>query len=132
MNIEQRQKIERQLIRHLIRVMDLNGWKIDYIDDGGENIKVSTELQALETVFSVDTCHIRFKKENLSHWVFIVLGNDGWDAICDYSYSENDDFKDIIKNVFEYVDYLQEENSDSHAMCGLCGSLVHHTEDCIY
>ena len=108
MNIKKRIAVERRLVRHLIRVMDLAGWKISCIDDGGEFVKINSELEAMETVFSVDESRIYFKKGAQKHIVLIVLGNDGFDAIADYSTSVDDvdGFSAVMNKVSEYSDYL--------------------------
>lgn len=112
MNTPERIKIERRLIRFMIRVLKRNGWEIAFIDDGGENVRVSSVNEALEVVFGVDDCRIFFKKGLSRHWVLIVLGNDGWDAVADYSYSEkvDDGFEGIMVEVSKYSDYLCDEN----------------------
>ena len=109
MKHEEIRKIEKRLVRHLIRVMKLNGWNIKFIYDSEENVKVSTEKEAMDVVFGLDECHIHFTNGKFTHWVYIVLGNDGWDAICDNSYNGvkgADDFEDVMAIVEKYVDVL--------------------------
>lgn len=87
MNIEQRIAIERKVVRHLIRTAKAHGYALVRVWDGEENVRVRTEHEAMETVFSVDECRISFKhpSEEKAHCAVIVLGNDGWDAIADSS-----------------------------------------------
>ena len=111
MNIQKRIKIERQLVRHLIRVMKLAGWNAISVNDGGELVPVFGEADTMEAVFAVDESKIYFERRNVRHWVFIVLGNDGWDAIADYSAPENDkSWNDVMDGVSKYADYLCDEN----------------------
>lgn len=110
MNLQERISLEKRVVRHLIRVMKLAGWAIDFIDDG-EKVYIDSEKEAMDTVFSVDDCKIYFRKGQRNHWVFIVLGNDGWDAIADYSYSSTDDFEKTMEIVNKYADYLCDENT---------------------
>ena len=60
----------------------------------------------MDTVFSVDESYIRFTKGDMTRTVFIVLGNDGWDCICDHATSDPDDsaddFEDVMNKVDEY------------------------------
>ena len=60
----------------------------------------------MDTVFSVDESYIRFTKGDMTRTVFIVLGNDRWDSICDHSTSDPDDsaddFEDVMNKVDEY------------------------------
>ena len=110
MNIEKRMEIERKVVRHLIRTMKKNDWKIVAAHDGGDDFfPITTETEAMDAVFSVDESCLRFRKELKRHTVFIVLGNSGWDCIADYSYSTTDDFKDVMeKYVDPYCEKLEE------------------------
>lgn len=114
MSVEKRQEVERKVVRHLIREMKKAGWEIAHVDDGGDQIKNPNETQAMDAVFSVDESWIRFKCGSMQRTVFIVLGNDGWDCICDYATSDpgnpEDDFEKVMKEqVDPYTDKLSEE-----------------------
>ena len=108
MNIKERIAVEHRLVRHLVRVMKQNGWEAICVDDGGEMVKTVSEMEVMEAVFSVDESRIYFKKGNQKHIVLIVLGNDGYDAIADYTTSlgDKDGFGEVMNNVNEYADYL--------------------------
>ena len=110
MNIEQRQGIERRLVRHLCATMRKHGWIPYKVDDGEEYVKCETDDDVLDVVFSVDESSIRFKRDDgVRHGVLIVLGNDGWDAIADYGYSETDDFRSIMEEeVDPFANELEE------------------------
>jgi hypothetical protein len=47
----------------------------------------------------VDEAQIRFCKGDVRHNVLIVLGNDGWDCIADFSFGVEDDFEEIMDTV---------------------------------
>ena len=68
-------------------------------------------MEILEAIFSVEESKIVFKKGNFWHWVLIVLGNDGYDAIADYTYSNHpeDDFQKTMEVVNEYALHLETE-----------------------
>lgn len=111
MNAEQRIAIERKIVRHLIRSAKKEGWWIERIDDGGEpdeDIITPNETEAMEAVFAVDECTIYFTKKptESAHAVRIILGNDGNDCICDYTYDINDSdgFKALMDRVGEYAE----------------------------
>lgn len=116
MNAEQRQEIERKVVRHLIRAMKEKGWKILYINDGGEddeNIHNPNETLAMDTVFSVAESWIFFSKplpdgRKIKHMAYIVLGNDGYDCIADHGCALKDepldDFEQIMEEVQAYAD----------------------------
>ena len=119
MNVEKRMKIERRIVRHLIRSMKAAGWGAYLVNDGEEQQRVSTEKEAMEAVFAVDEAHIFFRKainhfKFISRCAYIVLGNDGWDCICDHSVSnpsiDADDFEKIMNEVIApYCDKICEE-----------------------
>ena len=103
--IEKRQDIERKVVRHLIRTMKAAGWPVAYVDYGDpddDTVSCKTENEAMDTVFSVDESTIAFRKPAFAKtpamtcFVQIVLGNDGWDCIADYS--SNEEFRAIMEN----------------------------------
>lgn len=106
MNVEKRMEIERRVVRHLIRSMKAAGWRAFAVDDG-DVVKVSTESETMDAVFAVDEARIAFKKESgvgtVHRTAYIVLGNDGWDCICDHSCSNphipEDDFEKVMEEV---------------------------------
>lgn len=110
MKTEKRQEIERKVVRHLIRTMKAAGWTVAHVDDGGEKFKDPTEADAMDVVFSADESWIRFKKGDMQRTAFIVLGNDGWDCICDHATSDpglpEDDFEKVMDKVSEYAEGL--------------------------
>jgi len=106
MNIEQRMKIERQVVRHLIRTAKKHGFALVAVNNGEERIKVKTETEAMDHVFSVDESRIIFRHptHTVNHVAQIVLGNDGWDAIADWS--EGPLWEDVMKECEAYSDML--------------------------
>lgn len=111
MNVEQRIAIERKIVRHLIRSAKNEGWWLSTIDDGGEpdeDIITPNETEAMEAVFAVDEATLYFRKDTTSpaHAVRIILGNDGNDCICDYTYGipDSDGFKALMDRVSEYAE----------------------------
>ncbi|MCL2874741.1 MAG: hypothetical protein FWF12_00305 [Betaproteobacteria bacterium] len=105
MNAEQRQAIERKIVRRLIRAMKQKGWNALYVFDGEERAPCKTEREVTDTAFSVDTSIICFQKLRR---VQIVLGNNGYNVIADRSLSNpdipEDDFERIMDEVQEYAD----------------------------
>lgn len=66
-------------------------------------------------VFGVDESSIKFHKKvgsvGMTHSACIVLGNDGYDCICDYGYSNKDDFAEVMESeVDAYVENLEEKS----------------------
>lgn len=74
-------------------------------------IKCSTETEAMEAVFAVDDARIYWRKEIAGRmvrgWAFIVLGNCGWDAICDNA--ANDFDAEVVEPLTPYLNKLEEE-----------------------
>lgn len=115
MNVEQRQEIERKVVRKLIRDMKAAGWIITRINDGGEPDEDTlnpNETEAMETVFSVDESRIYFTKQfdevnKRTCVALIILGNDGWDCIADHSSGSiypGDDFEAVMNQISEWID----------------------------
>lgn len=120
MNVEQRQAIERIVIRHLIRTMKQHGWIISHINDGGESDEDTlnpNETEAMDTVFSVDESTIYFRKQLVerhlakTHFAMIILGNNGYDCIADHSCGSThpkDDFEKVMFEVQNWIDNLED------------------------
>jgi hypothetical protein len=87
MKIEQRQKIERKVVRAILAKAKKEGYAIA-IDNGEERIRLSGTIKSmLEQCFSVDEEAIILKKGGRVSNIFLVYGNSGHDVITDYSTS---------------------------------------------
>lgn len=108
---QKRIETERKVIMTLIRVAKWRGYKLTRIWDGEENQYPRCEKDALDVVFSVDQCTMRFKRDDQSksHCAVIVLGNSGWDCIADCS--EGEGWDAVMEEVTAYTDKLEEEGS---------------------
>jgi hypothetical protein len=91
-DLHERMRIERAVVWNLGQHLKANGFEVVGVDDGGdEKIKVNDVKAAMEEIFAVDEASLFVRKEGFkTHSIFIVLGNDGWDAIADYGYTEGD------------------------------------------
>lgn len=112
LTINQRLALERVIVKHLIETMAAHGWTVNHVWDGGDEVR-STDIGAqLDAVFSVDESQIIFENTaGRQHWVSIILGNDGWDCIADYSYALHgaDDFNKVMTDFVDpFIDTLQE------------------------
>jgi hypothetical protein len=99
-----RQRIEYNIVLHLIREAKKLGWMPIYVYDGGEQVRVHSEKQTLDTVFSVDESTITFRKGEARIGVLIVLGNE-YDVIADYN--PNEEFDLIMRAVEDYRERLE-------------------------
>lgn len=108
MNIEKRQEIERKIVRNLIRTAKEAGFTCVKVYDGEETVKVATEKEAMDAVFSVDESRIYFKHPDdaKAHCAVIVLGNDGWDCVADASMGDRWD--PVIEANGKYAETLAE------------------------
>lgn len=92
--VRARRRVELNVVLGLVRHLASAGWKPWNINAGGEDLferkPEISPAEVIEHVFSVDETWVNFIKDGRSHGVFIVLGNDGWDAISDWQFSEND------------------------------------------
>lgn len=96
MNVEKRIAVEKKVVRHLCDTMRKHGWDAIYVDDGGDEAEQTNSTdEVVEAVFAVDEATIAFKKGRMTCFVQIILGNDGWDCIADYSFT--DEFDKIMK-----------------------------------
>ena len=93
--IQARQEAERRVVTKFIELALQHGFTLHSVSDGEERHNVSTLEQALVHVFSVDESWIYFTPPPTSpspvrHCIYIVLGNEGWDAIADHSVSREE------------------------------------------
>jgi hypothetical protein len=90
MNLETRQRVERQIVRNLIRTASQHGFALVAVHDGEERVPTRTEREAMDAVFAVDESKILFRHpaEKKAHCAVIILGNDGWDCVADASMGE--------------------------------------------
>ncbi len=119
MNVEKRIGIEKKVVRNLVREMKKAGWESYAVNDGEEIVKCRLESEVMDAVFSVDESWIKFKKiiadgSSIKRSAYIVLGNDGYDAIADNSLSNpnipEDDFAAVMDGpVSAYCDKIEEE-----------------------
>ncbi len=106
--LEKRMATERLVVGTLLAVAKKHGYACTSVDAGEERVPCSTDEEAMATVFSVDESLMRFKHsdEPRSHTAFIVLGNDGWDAIADCSMGGKWDA--VMAEMDAFTDTLEE------------------------
>lgn len=88
MTVEKRIEVEKKIVRKTIRLMKDAGWNVvGHNATNDESFEAcSGEKETIEAVFSVDEAKVYFKKGDLRRQVvFFVMGNDGWDVVCDYT-----------------------------------------------
>jgi hypothetical protein len=88
----ERQRTERQVVWDLFNVLAVAGFEVHKVDDGEATTKVNGNIKvAMELIFNLDDCHVYFKGQGIGHypWIRLVMGNDGWDVVSDYSSPED-------------------------------------------
>ena len=97
--VAKRQKIEKAIVRRVIRDALKAGYKLN-ISNGGDGYELPEPTDkykvANEAMFATDEEHLYFFKEGKRiGWVFFVYGNSGWDVMCDNV--DNPEVNEILK-----------------------------------
>jgi hypothetical protein len=86
--IEARQKMERAIVRRVVKDALKLGYALS-VDDGGDEYTVTESRDGkavLAALMQTDEDHLILNRDGVQRgWVRFVYGNDGWDVICDYS-----------------------------------------------
>lgn len=93
---------DRAGIRQIIRALREKGYTLVEVYDGEEDVKVSTETEAIDAIMAVDdaTLFVRTPDGSRNPWVRFVLGNDPEEVVCDHVV-DCQDFEEIINSVTE-------------------------------
>jgi len=83
--VDARIAVERDVVSKLILMAAEAGWVCTHVDNGDGGVKVTTLEQAMDEAFAADDATLAFRKNGHAMYAYIVLGNDGWDAVADYS-----------------------------------------------
>ena len=90
MTIEERQKIEREIVEAVIDSALAAGYSIS-VEDGDSELAIERSKDRaaiLAEMFQMDDDTLRFHegdREMWNGWVYFVYGNDGWDVVNDNS-----------------------------------------------
>ncbi len=85
--------LDRLTAWNLMRHLEAAGWIAHSVNDGEETTRLTSgerAREAMELMFSVDEAWVHFSNGKAKHYVYFVMGNDGWDIASDYSYAEGD------------------------------------------
>jgi len=107
-----RQAIEKKIVKKTLETFTELGYVFS-VYDGGEQHPVTSNIEeAMEQIFAVDEAHLHVFSPKLqeeigtsnkcSGWIWFVMGNDGWDVICDYTVG----LEEILKPVEKYIDNI--------------------------
>lgn len=76
---------ERGAVQQVIRAVRDSGWEMTFVYDGGEDVPVRTEPEAIEAIFAVDDAFLNFEKDGETGWVRFVLGNSPEEVAADWT-----------------------------------------------
>lgn len=83
-SVKHRCSLELQVARKTIATLREAGFDL-MADNGEDKPTAGTDDHLIESLFACDQGHLLVNGNGLSGWVFFVFGNDGWDAISDYT-----------------------------------------------
>jgi hypothetical protein len=88
-------------LRSLLRTLTKHGFSPVSVDDGEERCATLTNAAAVDVMDSVDesTLYVRRGDASRTYALFIVLGNDPGEAVCDHT-----DYDLLTAAVGEYYD----------------------------
>ena len=111
---ERRQMAEREIVQATIEAALKRGFKLHSVDNGEEDTLVSAwdwEI-AMQYAFECDSAHVYFTcpdpgpRDHFAY-LFIVLGNEGWTVISEYTM----DLEDAVNDTEALVDKWEEEDA---------------------
>ena len=105
MTNEQRIRIEKRIVKSIVKTALKAGYSVSVNNGGDENeISKSTDAKKiLAATHQTDEEHILLHKNKKTSWVFLVYGNDGYDVINDYTV----DLEEPLAPVFKLADEIE-------------------------
>lgn len=99
--VRRRAELEYDVVSAVIRECRKTGYQLDSIA-WDEYTPVKTREAALRLIFDLDECTLRFRKAGSDklYGVFLVMGNDGWDVVSDYTWDGGEDCLKPITGTF--------------------------------
>lgn len=108
MDISTRQMIERGIAKRVVRSAIAAGYTVSLWDGGEYTVKRSRKLsEVVGAMFTVDeeSLEIRNVEGGLIGTVWMVYGNDGFDAINDYTATET--MEKLLRDADEYARHAE-------------------------
>lgn len=80
----------KPVIKSLLKHLENEGFSPFQVDNGDGRVKTSTWKDALEEINATDESHVYLKHPSVekSLWLYVVLGNEPEETVCDYSCNE--------------------------------------------
>lgn len=118
MSVKMRQEVERKIVRKFVQDALAKGLRLSVSLARGYDIEdmllgSRNEAKIMDEAFAGDECHIFVQSPDgplvekgvvLSKgWVYLVMGNDGWDVISDYTTN----LEDLLNGAMEISNQYQ-------------------------
>lgn len=87
--IPPRIRLEQRLVWNLLADLADAGFLPEAVLSDDE-VETKTAIEVMEEVFNLDEARVFFTGGN---WVFLVFGNDGWDAVSDWGWKQDEQGK---------------------------------------
>lgn len=123
--IAHRQQIERTIVDTIVREAIRKGYSISGFDGEDDIFQRLTNVdEIMKNVMHVDEETLIFHRPDGTYagFVFLVYGNDGWDAISDHTASE--EMEDILWAAIRYAETA--ESADDPDDWNNVGSRLHY------
>lgn len=109
MNIEKIKKMDRRIVRRLLKLALAAGFSVSVFD--GEEVVLkqsSKQSDIMGKMFSVDDEKLYFHyPEMKTQWVYLTYGECGYDVICDSTVGDGHPvWQQVMKQMDEYVDKM--------------------------
>ena len=108
MNIETRQMIERGIAKRVVRAAIEAGYTVSLHDGGEYTVKRSRKIsEVVRAMFTVDeeSLEIRNVEGGLIGTAWFVYGNDGFDALFDYTATET--MERLLSDANKYAESME-------------------------
>ena len=108
MNITTRQMIEKGIAKRVVRSAIAAGYTVSLWDGGEYAVKRSRKLsEIVDAMFAVDeeSLEIRDTEGGMIGTVWMVYGNDGFDALSDYTATET--MEKLLVDAHKYAESME-------------------------
>jgi len=104
------QQVERIIVRATIKAAIAKGFELVAASNGEDFVKTTSIRRAMVVAFECDEAHVYFRKPgsegtHWTSWIYVVLGNEGWTVISDYTV----DLEDAVKATEPLVEKYEAE-----------------------
>jgi hypothetical protein len=90
-SVRRRAELEYQVIVALLSGCRKAGFTVVGVNDGESTHVTRTTADVLRIAFDLDESTVYFTRDGKRHWVYLVMGNDGWDVVSDFGWDGGDD-----------------------------------------